>query len=102
MLKKKRNVHQIHRLQIIGLLEAIFNTVLKIYFVCKMRTNSELMDPIEEQWGGLPGRTSADPAMRKMLLFEYGRLVYVTIALFANNAVVCFDQIVPNISTHVA
>ena len=41
MLEKKRNVRQIHRLQIIGLLETDFNTALKIYFARKMTTNSE-------------------------------------------------------------
>ena len=37
-----------------------------------------------------------------MLSFEYGRALYVTMALFANDAASCFDQMVPNISTLVA
>ncbi|KAL7542057.1 hypothetical protein ACHAXR_011499 [Thalassiosira sp. AJA248-18] len=37
-----------------------------------------------------------------MLSFEYGRVMYVTMALFANNAVACFDRMVPNISTLIA
>ena len=31
--------------------------------------------------------------------FEYGRALYVTMALFANDATACFDQMVHNIST---
>ncbi|KAL7545993.1 hypothetical protein ACHAWF_015021 [Thalassiosira exigua] len=34
-----------------------------------------------------------------MLAFEYGRAVYVTIALFANDATACFDRMVPDITS---
>ena len=43
-----------------------------------------------------------DPALQKMLSFEYGRVLYVTMALFTNDATACFNQMVPNISTLVA
>ena len=102
MLKKKRNVRQIHRLQIIGLLEANFNTALKIYFARKMMTNSARTDLTEKQWGGRPGKTGVDPAMRKMLAFKYSRLIYVTIVFFANDVVACFNRMVSNMSTLVA
>ena len=52
-----------------------------------MIANSELTDLTEEQWGGCPGRTAVDPSMRKMLAFEYDRVIYVTIALFSNDVV---------------
>ena len=89
-------------LRIIGLVEADFNTALKIFFAKKMIQNAERTSLTEEQWGGRPGRTATEPALRKMLAFEYGRALFVTMALFANDAVACFDRMVPNLSTLVA
>lgn len=66
-------------------------------FAKHLIANSENSNLTEEQWGGRPGRTATDPALRKMLAFEYGRALYVTIALFANDAVACFDRMVPNL-----
>lgn len=37
-----------------------------------------------------------------MLAFEYSRVMYVTILLFANDATACFDRMVPAISTIIA
>ncbi|KAL7533444.1 hypothetical protein ACHAXR_008968 [Thalassiosira sp. AJA248-18] len=102
MLEKKKGIRQIHQMRIIGLVEADFNTALKLFFAKQMVTNSENTTLTEEQWGGRPGRTATEPAMRKMLSFEYGRVMYVTMALFANDAVACFDRMVPNISTLIA
>jgi len=102
MLEKKKGVRKIHKLRIIGLLEADFNTALKIFFAKHMVNNSEQSDVTEEQWGGRPGRTAHDPALRKLLTFEYARAVYVTIAMFANDATACFGRMVPNLSTLVA
>ncbi|KAL7529017.1 hypothetical protein ACHAXR_002748, partial [Thalassiosira sp. AJA248-18] len=102
MLEKKKGIRQIHQMRIIGLVEADFNTALKLFFAKQMVTNSEATTLTEEQWGGRPGRTATEPALRKMLSFEYGRVMYVTMALFANDAVACFDRMVPNISTLIA
>ena len=102
MLEKKSGVRQIHQLQIIGLVNVDFNTAQKIFFAKQMIFNSEQTDLTVEQWGGCPDKTGTDPAMRKMLTFEYGRVLMVTIALFANDAVACFDQMVPNLLSLVA
>ncbi|KAL7534080.1 hypothetical protein ACHAWF_011768 [Thalassiosira exigua] len=102
MLEKKPGVRRIHQLRIIGLVEADFNTALKLYFSRHLVANTETTSLTEEQWGGRPGRTAAEPALRKMLAFEYGRIMYVTIALFANDATACFDRMVPYISTLIA
>ena len=34
-------------------------------------------------------------SLEKMLAFEYGRVMYVTITIFMNDATVCFDEMVP-------
>jgi len=82
--------------------EVDFNTALKIFFANQMISNSERTSLTEEQWGGRSGQTATDAAMRKMLAFKYGRVLLVTIALFANDAVACFDQMVPDISEQIA
>ena len=102
MLEKKPGVRRIHQLRIIGLVEADFNTALKFYFAKHLVAQSERTNLTEEQWGGRPGRTASDAALRKMLTFEYGRAMYVTMALFMNDATACFDRMVPNISSLVA
>ena len=94
MLEKKEGVRKIHQLPIIGLVVAGFNMALKIFFANGQFGNTALT---EEQWGGKLGRTATDAAMRKILAFEYRRVIFVTIALFVNDAVVCFDRMVPNV-----
>ncbi|KAL7548720.1 hypothetical protein ACHAWF_017511 [Thalassiosira exigua] len=98
MLEKKPGVRHIHQLRIIGLVEADFNTALKLFFTKHLVSNTKMTELTEEQWGGRPGRTAVEPALRKILAFEYGRIMYVTVALFANDATACFDRMVPNIS----
>ena len=56
----------------------------------------------EEQRGRRPSRTVTDPAMMTLLAFEHGRAIYVTIGLFANDAMACYDRMVPDISTIIA
>ena len=51
MLEKKAGVQRIHQLRIIGLVEADFNSALKIYFAKHMIANSEKSNLTEEQWG---------------------------------------------------
>jgi len=71
MLEKKPGVRKIHQLRIIGLLEADFNTALKLIFAKKMMRNAESCGISGEQWGGRPNRTSTDTAFKKLLTFDY-------------------------------
>ena len=52
MLEKKPGVRKIHHLRIIGLLDAEFNTALKLTFARKMMWNAETSGISNEQWGG--------------------------------------------------
>ena len=36
----------------------------------------------DDQWGSRSNRTSTDPALQKMMTFEYGRYTKATIAVF--------------------
>ena len=102
MLEKSPGVRHIHKLRIIGLVEADFNTALKILFARKLMKNAESSGLHNEQWGGRPNRTSIDAALRKLLTFEYGRYMKMTIALFANDQTACFDRMCPAISNMIA
>ncbi|KAL7524523.1 hypothetical protein ACHAXR_002911 [Thalassiosira sp. AJA248-18] len=82
MLEKKRGSRKIHQLRIIGILEADFNTALKILYARKLMHFAESQNSLnDEQWGSRPNRTSTDAALRKLLTFEYGRYMKTTIAL---------------------
>jgi hypothetical protein len=101
MLEKLKGLRQINRLRIIGLVEADFNTALKIFFAKKLISNTKTTDLTEEQWAK-PNQTAMDPALRKLLSFEYSRVMYVTLVFFANDATACFDRMVPDISAIIA
>ena len=97
MLEKKKNVRKIHQLRIIGILEADFNTALKIIFGRELMTRAESVGLNNEQWGSRKNRTSTDAAMRKMMTFEYGRYMKATIGLFPNDQTACFDRMQPKL-----
>ena len=102
MLEKKRGNRKIHMLRIIGLLEADFNTALKIIFAKKMMNNAESAGLSDEQWGSRKHRMALDPAMRNMMTFEYGRYMRATIAMFAADLSACFDRMFPPLSNIIA
>ena len=98
MLEKKKGIRRIHMLRIIGLLEADFNTALKILFSKKLIANAEKAGLNDEQWGSRRNRMALDPAMRNMMTFEYGRYMRITIAMFAADLTACFDRMFPGLS----
>ena len=103
MLEKKKGNRKIHQLRIIGILEADFNTALKILFGRRLMKMAETNESLsEEQWGSRANRTSTDAALLKMMTFEYGRYMKATIALFANDQTACFDRMWPDLSNVVA
>ena len=102
MLEKKAGTRHIHQLRIIGLLEADFNTALKIFFAKKLMWNAESTPLLEEQWGSRPNRTANDAALRKRLTFDMALISYHTLALFMMDATACFDRMVPAISSLIA
>jgi hypothetical protein len=98
MLEKKKGVRRIHMLRIIALLEADFNTALKILFAKRLMDNAESVGLSEEQWGSRRNRMALDPAMKNLMTFEYGRYMRATIAMFAADLTACFDRIYPALS----
>jgi hypothetical protein len=85
-------------LRIIGLLEADFNTALKILISRNLMANAENAGLNDEQWGSRRNRMALDPAMRNMMTFEYGRYMRITIAMFAADLTACFDRMFPGLS----
>ena len=55
-----------------------------------------------EQWVGRPNRTALDTAFKKLLTFDYARMTYKTVAIFANDATTCFDRMVLGVSSLIA
>ena len=102
MLEKKPGVRKIHQLRIIGLLEADFNTALKLIFARKMMWNAETSGISDEQWGGQPNRTALDTACKRLLTLDYARTTYKTAAMLTNDATTCFDRMVPGVSSLIA
>ena len=102
MIEKKPGVRKIHQLRIIGLLEADFNTSLKLIFARKMMRNAENSGISGEQWGGRPNRMAIDTAFKKLLTLDYARMTYKTIVMFENDATTCFDRMVLGVLTLIA
>jgi hypothetical protein len=102
MLEKKKGVKKIHMLRIIALLEADFNTALKIFFARRLMDNAETAGLNDEQWGSRRHRMALHPAMRKLMTFEYGRYMRSTIAMFAADLTACFDRMYPALGSVVS
>ncbi|KAL7532796.1 hypothetical protein ACHAXR_004899 [Thalassiosira sp. AJA248-18] len=73
MLEKKRGSQKIRQLRIIVILEADFNTALKVLYLRKLMHFAESQKGLhDEQWGSRLNRTSTDAPLWKLLTFEYG------------------------------
>ena len=83
MLEKKRGVRRIHLMRIIALVEADFNTALKIMYARKLMWQAERSDISSDQWGGPPQPFSP------RLCHQKTRLLGIR-ALHENNAFLVF------------
>ncbi|KAL7526267.1 hypothetical protein ACHAWF_005244, partial [Thalassiosira exigua] len=83
------------------LLEADFNTALKIYGR-KLMANAEIAGISSNQWGGRPNHSAPDCATRKLLTWEYARYTFTTIASFFGDLASCFDRMTTPISSMIA
>ena len=102
MLEKKFGIRKVHMLRIIGILEADFNTALKILYGKRLMEMAEKAGLHEEQWGSRSNRTSTDPALMFMMTVEYGRYMKATIGLFNADQGSCFDRMYPSLSNALA
>ncbi|KAL7549685.1 hypothetical protein ACHAWF_012948 [Thalassiosira exigua] len=99
MLEKKSGERKIHLMRIIGLVEADFNTALKILFTQRLMANSELAGLSSNQWGGRANRSAPDCATRKLISWENARYMKTTAASFFGDLASCFDRMPTSIST---
>jgi hypothetical protein len=95
MLEKKPGVRQIHTLRIIGKVAAEFNTVLKYLIGKKARDNFEATNPVEDQHGFRPHRSSVDAAILKVLTFDCARLQKLTMGSIQHDMTAHFDRMYP-------
>ncbi|KAL7545458.1 hypothetical protein ACHAWF_008807 [Thalassiosira exigua] len=97
MIEKKPGDCRMHRLRIIGKLDAEWNTLLKHYSGEAMK-NFEAGDPSDEQWGFRRDRTAIDAALIKLLTYEVSRTAVLTIGDTQYDNSQCFDRIWPEFS----
>ena len=102
MLEKKLGVRRIHLMRVIGLVEADFNTALKILFTRDLMWNAEQAGISPDQWGGRANRSAPDCATRKMYMWESARLAKRTVGSFFGDLASCFDRMKTCISSVVA
>ncbi|KAL7551610.1 hypothetical protein ACHAWF_018082 [Thalassiosira exigua] len=94
VIEKKPGDCRMHRLRIIGKLDAEWNTLLKHYGREAMK-NFEAGDPSDEQWGFRKDRTAIDAAMIKLLTYEVSRMAVLVIGDTQYDNSQCFDRIWP-------
>ncbi|KAL7552654.1 hypothetical protein ACHAWF_015884 [Thalassiosira exigua] len=97
VIEKKPGDCRMHRLCIIGKLDAEWNTLLKHYSGEAMK-NFEAGDPSDEQWGFRRDRTAIHAALIKLLTYEVSRAAVLTIGDTQYDNSQCFDRIWPEYS----
>ena len=55
-----------------------------------------------DQWCSRSNHTYTNPALQKMMTFEYGRYIKATIAVFFSDQTACFDRMHPGITNIIA
>ena len=55
-----------------------------------------------DQWGSRSNCTSTDPALQKMMTFEYGRYTKATIAVFLSDQISCVYRMHPAVTNIIA
>ena len=55
-----------------------------------------------DQWGSQLNLTSTEPAIQKIMSFEYDRYTKATIALFLSDQTACFNQMHPGVTNFIA
>ena len=78
-------------LRIIGLLEADFNTALKIY-ARRLMQRAEQNGLTDEQWGGRANRSSTDAAMLRLCTYENSRMMCMPMGELSYDCKACFDR----------
>ena len=100
MLEKKYGVRRIHILRIIGLMEGDFNVYLKWAFNQHVMLNAEESGNLSpHQWGGQKGRSAIACAFRKLITWEYFRIVKETVVSFPGDLQSNFDRMLPSFNS---
>ena len=93
--KESREVHRFRNLQII---EADANLLVKHIVARQTMNKSEDKERIpNEQWGGIPGRSTADLGIDKSLMIEYAFLTNTSMGIVELYATACYDRIVKTV-----
>ena len=100
MLEKNKGSPKIHRLQIIQILEFDLNLVYRIIWSSKLTHYAEEARAItDEAYEARPGRRVISAVLNKVIFYDLFRKMRKSGATFDNDAVGCFDHIIPELET---
>ena len=102
MLENKLGIHKIHLLIIIGLVEAAFNTTLKIMLAQRLMWNTEASGIPPDKWGKRANRSTPNYATRKLITWEMIRYCKTSLASFFDNLASYFDRVLTKLLSIVA
>eukprot|EP00957_Ditylum_brightwellii_P034124 2586810-Ditylum_brightwellii.AAC.1 len=96
MLEKDPSSPEINRLQIIVIVKADMNMIMKVIWVRRLVPQAEKCNYISPvQFGNQKGRTALDALLLKITTMDLFRLFRLNGALLNNDAVACYDRMVP-------
>ena len=97
MIEKEKNCHRINRLRVINIYEADYNLILKYFWPHKTTQFAERNNLLgENQWGGRPLCNADNVAMIDEMNTECHRMTCCTLCTFQNDAIGCFDRMIPS------
>ena len=95
---KKLKQPLLPKLRIVQLFEGDFNAGLKYLIGKKMMTHmNEIGLHDNETFGSRTGKTAPEALMNLQLLFDHNRLWKLPIAILFNDAIGCYDRIIPTL-----
>ena len=95
---KKLKQPLLPKLRIVQLFEGDFNAGLKYLIGRRMMTHMNTMDLHDpETFGSRTGKTAPEALMNLQLLFDHNRLWKLPTAILFNDAIGCYDRIIPTL-----
>ena len=97
MIEKDLGSAKIHQLRVIHLYECDLNLLLGLYIreMNQLCEDNQLLN--KGSYGGRPGRRSVDPVIVDVTQVKIAMITRRILMRFNNNAIACFDRIVPHI-----
>eukprot|EP00957_Ditylum_brightwellii_P027693 2093487-Ditylum_brightwellii.AAC.1 len=96
MLEKDPGSPKLHRLQIIVIVEADMNMIMKVIWARQLVPRAEEMNYISRvQFGNRKGKTALNALLLKITTIDSLHLFRLNGALLNNDAVACYNRMIP-------